>query len=85
MKLVVFTSAINEEETIGKMLDLIPAKIDGISEIVKLVIDDGSKDNTAKVSKDHGAIVLSNGVQKRLAFSFQRAVNKALELGADML
>jgi len=84
MKLVVFTSALNEEETIGKMLDQIPKRIDGITEIEKLVIDDGSTDNTAKVASEHGATVLSNGTQKRLSFSFQRAVDKALRMGADI-
>lgn len=84
MKLVVFTSALNEESTIGQLLDQIPTQIAGIDEIVKLVIDDGSKDRTREIAEQHGAIVISNGKQKRLAFSFQVAVAKALELGADI-
>jgi glycosyltransferase involved in cell wall biosynthesis len=49
-----------------------------------MVVDDGSTDNTAKIAKEHGAIVFSNAEQKRLAHSFQFAINKALELGADI-
>jgi glycosyltransferase involved in cell wall biosynthesis len=85
MKLLVFIPAINEEKTLGETLDLIPKKITGVDEIVKLVVDDGSTDQTAEVARKHGAIVLSNGTQKHLAYSFQKAIAKALELGADVV
>ncbi len=84
MKLVVFSICLNEENTIGELLSRIPSKITGIDEIVKVVIDDGSTDNTVKVAKDNKALVLSNLKQKKLAYSFQLAINKALELGADI-
>ncbi|HRI05846.1 MAG TPA: glycosyltransferase family 2 protein [Candidatus Dojkabacteria bacterium] len=84
MKLVVFTFAHNEEKTIEKVLNGVPKKIDGISEITKLVIDDGSTDSTAKVAKKAGAHVIKNGNQKRLSYSFQVAVDYALENGADI-
>jgi len=84
MKLIVFSICLNEEKTIGELLDRIPKQIEGIDEIVKMVVDDGSTDNTAKIAKEHGAIVFSNAEQKRLAHSFQFAINKALELGADI-
>lgn len=84
MKLIVFSICLNEEKTIGELLNRIPKQIEGIDEIVKMVVDDGSTDNTAKIAKEHGAIVFSNAEQKRLAHSFQFAINKALELGADI-
>ena len=84
MKLVVFSICLNEEKTIGELLDRIPQNIKGIDEIVKVVINDGSTDDTAKIAKEHGAIVYSNSEQKRLAYSFQYAINKALESGADI-
>jgi glycosyltransferase involved in cell wall biosynthesis len=84
MKLIVFSICLNEEKTIGELLDRIPKQIEGIDEIVKMVVDDGSTDDTAKIAKEHGAIVFSNAEQKRLAHSFQFAINKALELGADI-
>lgn len=84
MKLVVFSICLNEESSVGELLDRVPERIEGITEIVKLVIDDGSSDNTAGVARNHGAHVVSNGGQKRLAYSFQLAVNTALELGADV-
>jgi len=84
MKLVVISICLNEEKTIGKVLDKIPKKIKGISKIEKIVIDDGSTDKTVEIAKKHGAKVFQNYQQKRLAYSFQKAVRKALELGADI-
>ncbi len=84
MKLAVFSICLNEEKTIGQLLDRIPKKIEGIDEIVRFVVDDGSSDKTVKIAKEHGALVFENIVQKRLAHSFQYAINKSLELGADI-
>ncbi len=84
MKLVVFSICLNEEKTIGKVLDRIPQKIKGVDEIEKLVVDDGSTDKTVEVAKKHGSKVISNGSQKRLAYSFQKAVSTALDMRADI-
>ncbi len=84
MKLIVFSICLNEEKTIGELLDRIPQKIEGIDEIVKMVIDDGSTDNTVKIASQHNAVVYSNHRQKKLAYSFQVAIDKALKLGADI-
>ncbi len=84
MKLVVVSICKNEQETIGTVLDSIPKKIPGITSIEKVVVDDGSTDNTVAVAKKHGATVLQNHRQKRLAFSFQKAVDYILETGADI-
>ena len=84
-RLVIVSICLNESETIGNLIKLMPDKISGVDEIIKLVVDDGSTDDTAKIASDNGAIVVSNGKQKRLALSFQIAVEKALELGADIM
>lgn len=84
MKLVIISICLNEGKTIKEVLDRMPKKIEGVDDIVKLVVDDGSTDDTAKIARENGAIVFSNNSQKRLAYSFQFAINKALELGADI-
>lgn len=84
MKLVINTICHNEAETLDELFKRIPKKISGITEIVKLLIDDGSTDDTVKIAKQNGVIVVQNYSQKRLAYSFQAAVDKALELGADI-
>lgn len=85
MKLVVISSCHNEEKTIGEVLDKIPKSIKGITNIQKVVIDDGSTDRTVEVAKKHGAAVLSNGRRKRVAYSFQKGIKYALEVGADIV
>ena len=84
MKLVVFSICQNEGKTIGELLDRIPKRIEGIDEIVTMVVDDGSTDDTVKIAKEKGAEVYSNLSQKRLAYSFQYAVDKVLKMGADV-
>lgn len=85
MKLVVISICHNEAETIGRLLDGIPTKIDGIKQIERWIIDDGSSDGTVKVAIEHGAKIVSDGVQKRLAFRFREAVSLALTQKADIL
>lgn len=85
MKLLVVSICKDEAETIGQVLDRIPKKIDGVTAIEKWVIDDGSNDDTVAVAKKHGAQVLSDGVQKRLALRFREATELALKRSADIM
>lgn len=85
MKLIIISICLNEEKTIRELLSRMPHKIAGIEEIEVLVIDDGSIDRTAAIAKEMGASVYSNGTQKRLAYSFQKAVDLALKKGADIV
>ena len=85
MKLVVVSICKDEAKTIGELLDRIPSKIVGITEIEKWVIDDGSTDGTAEVAKKHGAKVRGGGISKKLAFRFREAVELALSRGADVM
>lgn len=84
MKLVVFSICKDEAATIGQVLDRIPTSILGISSIERLVVSDGSKDETVSIARSSGARVIDGRSQRRLAFRFQQAVNTALEMGADL-
>ena len=66
IKLIVMIPAYNEEKTISQVISSIPRKIEGISEVEVLVIDDGSTDNTVEVSKEAGAdyVVVGSGIWK---------------------
>jgi len=55
MKLIVQIPAYNEEKTIAQTLRDLPRKIDGITSIETLVIDDGSTDNTVEAARKAGA------------------------------
>jgi glycosyltransferase involved in cell wall biosynthesis len=54
--LVVVIAALNEEQSIGAVIDEVPATIADVPAKV-LVIDDGSTDKTSTVSEEHGALV----------------------------
>lgn len=85
MNLVIFSICKDEESTIGDVLDGIPKSIAGIDTIKKLVVDDGSIDKTALVAVKHGASVINDGVQKRLAYRFREAISYCLENNADIV
>ncbi len=86
MKLVVQIPCLNEEKTLPLVLQSIPRRIPGIARIEVLVIDDGSTDQTVAVARKHGVrrFVL-HARRQGLARSFQDGVNRALELGADIV
>lgn len=78
--------AYNEEETLGSVIKEIPRQIQGIDEVKVLVINDGSKDRTAEVSKEVGAdYVVSHNRNKGLAQTFKTGLEEALFQGADII
>ncbi len=85
MKLVITIPAYNEEKTVAEVIREIPRRIPGIKSIRILVIDDGSADNTAQAAKKAGALVLRNKRNMGLAFTFRRGLERALEIGADII
>ena len=56
--LVVLLPARNEETTAGQVVQGIPRTI-GSWRVIPLVVDDGSDDRTARVSRDAGALMSS--------------------------
>ena len=86
MKLIVQIPAYNEESTIAQTLRDIPKKIEGISSIETLVIDDGSSDNTVEVARKAGAShVLQLKTHRGLSAAFIAGIDSALRLGADII
>jgi glycosyltransferase involved in cell wall biosynthesis len=86
MKLVIMIPCLNEEQTLPLVLQSIPKKIPGINAIEVVIIDDGSTDKTAKVAKKWGVTQIVHHAKTRgLAFSLRDGIQRALELGADIL
>ncbi|WP_090482370.1 glycosyltransferase family 2 protein [Nakamurella panacisegetis] len=86
MRLVVQVPCLNEEETLGLVLSTIPKEIPGVAEIIVLIIDDGSSDRTVEVAKSYGVTHFVRHARNRgLGRSFHDGVQRALELGADIV
>jgi len=86
MKLIVQIPAYNEEQTIARTLRDVPKKIEGLTSVETLVIDDGSIDNTADVARKAGANhVVQLKTHRGLSAAFVAGVDAALRLGADII
>jgi glycosyltransferase involved in cell wall biosynthesis len=86
MKLIIQIPAFNEEATIAQALRDLPKKLDGITSIETLVIDDGSSDNTADAARKAGAThILQLKTHRGLSAAFVAGIDAALRLGADVI
>ena len=86
MKLVVQIPCLNEEATLPAVLESIPHKIKGISQIDIVIINDGSTDKTVEVAKEHGVTHFVHHTRNLgLGRSFRDGINRALELDADII
>lgn len=85
MKLVIIIPAYNEAETIANVIDQIPRNIEDIDDIEVVVIDDGSVDNTAQISKNAGAKVVSHYKNMGVGTAFSTGIHHALMMGADII
>ena len=83
--LLVMMPALNEEASIGAVLDRVPRQIPGVRAIDLLVIDDGSTDRTVEIATAHGARVLSHGRNLGVGTALQTGLSEAIRRGVDLL
>lgn len=84
-KLLIYMPALNEAQTILKVIQSIPKTIEGYDTIEILVIDDGSSDITVLEAEKGNAIVISHKKNKGVGEAFQTALNYALDSKTDTL
>lgn len=85
MKVVVYLPALNEAATVGEVLDAIPPAAPGVDQIEKIVIDDGSTDDTAGIAARHGATVIRHQGNLGSGKTFVSGISAALDAGADII
>jgi glycosyltransferase involved in cell wall biosynthesis len=86
MEICITIPAYNEEETIGSVISSIKKVMNENKYDYKiLVIDDGSKDNTAKIAKELGAIIFSHQMNRGLAETFRTEMKQAIELNPNII
>ncbi|WP_028517838.1 glycosyltransferase family 2 protein [Ruminococcus flavefaciens] len=86
MKLIIQIPCYNEEETLELAYNDLPRHIDGIDTIEYLIINDGSKDNTAAKARELGFHhIVSFKRNKGLAKGFMAGIDACLHLGADII
>lgn len=86
MKLFIQIPCFNEEATLPQTLADLPKQIDGIDEIVVMIVDDGSTDRTVEIAREHGVThIVSHGTNRGLAAAFSSGRDYALAHGADVL
>lgn len=84
-KLIIQIPCYNEEATLLTTLNALPKTISGIDSIEVLVINDGSKDNSAQIAKNWGASVVDIKPNRGLANAFKIGLQESLRRNADII
>jgi len=79
MKVIAVIPAWNEERTITDVV----RSLEGLAEA--LVVDDGSRDRTADLARDAGAVVIRHPVNRGLGAALGTGLEAALLRGADVI
>ncbi|HYB86870.1 MAG TPA: glycosyltransferase family 2 protein [Streptosporangiaceae bacterium] len=77
-------AAYNEADVIGQVIEALPAEICGLKTAV-VVVSDGSKDKTARVARDHGALVADVPVNRGQGAALRLGYRLAREGGASYI
>jgi len=78
-RIMVVIPALNEEGKIGWVVRGIVKHRSSLVDLVVVVIDNGTIDNTAKEAKEAGAIVLYNGAKRGVGAAIRRGIQYGLE------
>jgi glycosyltransferase involved in cell wall biosynthesis len=85
-KLIIQIPCRNEEATLGLTLRALPRTLPGVNIIERLIIDDGSSDQTIQVARAHGVDhVVALPRHQGLAKAFVAGLEASLKAGADII
>jgi glycosyl transferase family 2 len=83
-KVAILVPAYNEAESVGYVLDRMPAEVCGMATAV-LVVDDGSKDGTGDVAAEHGAAVARHVINRGGGAALRTGYRLMVESGAEIV
>lgn len=85
-KLIIQIPCFNEAATLEETVRALPTRLPGVDVIELLIIDDGSKDETAAVARRAGVHHVAKHVRNLgLAAAFRTGLEASLRLGADII
>lgn len=82
-ELLVIMPALNEAATIASVIGRVPRALPGIDRVTVLVVDDGSTDETARLAREAGAVVVSHGKNRGVGSAVQTGLDEAIRRRAD--
>lgn len=86
MRVIIQMPCFNEEDFLKATLNDLPRKLQGVDEVLWLVVDDGSRDATVSVAVQGGVdYVISHTHNLGLAHAFQSGLEACILLGADII
>lgn len=85
MKLAIVIPAYNEEKAIASVLRSLPSKMKGISEIISIVVDDGSTDATFEVAQKYATKVLGLSLNMGVGAATITGLQAARKMRADVV
>lgn len=86
MKLIIQIPCLNEDATLASVIASLPARIEGVDQIERLVVDDGGTDRTVEVARACGVEhIVTLGRRRGLAAAFMAGIDRALREGADII
>lgn len=83
-RIAVVIPAYNEAENIGHVLERMPAEVCG-RPVAVLVVDDGSRDETGSVARDHGAAVARHVTNRGGGAALRTGYRLMLDAGAEIV
>ena len=83
-RVVVVLPALNEGAAIGEVIRGIPRVIDDL-EVVPLVVDDGSSDDTSRTARSSGALVIKHVTNVGVGAATRTGFAAALDMGAYLV
>lgn len=83
-RLGVLIPAYNEAESVGLVIDAIPSEVCGFETAV-LVVDDGSRDATGDVARDHGAVVARHVINRGGGAALRTGYRLLADSGAEIV